>query len=247
MAFGLATAQATTISTSNPGQIAAFQSGATVQTFDGLTAQTITDYNATPATATTFNDPTQPNAWFNSGGGNFFNPPATDPTTATPIGIFAPSGGIAGNKLSGNNVAGPLEINTTTAFGSGAFMEILFPTAISKIGFYVPFIGAGQTLTLFLKDDGANNITGPDSGGALVSGQFVGITRSTADVRGLSILSSDGKFTIDDLTYGLVKSGGGGGGGGGGSTVPEGGNALNLAAAGAFLVLARRALKPKAA
>lgn len=238
LALGVASGHATTINTADPGTIAAFQSGATVQTFDSLTAQTIADYNPIAATATIFNDPTQPNAWYNSGGGNFFNPPATDPTTATPIGIFAPSGAIAGHKLSGANVAGPLEINTTTAFGAGAFMEVLFPTAVSKVGFYVPFITPGQTLTLFLKDAGAGNIVGADSGGLLTAGQFIGITRAAADVRGLSLISSDGRFTIDDLTYGVAN--GTGGGGSGGSTVPDAGAGMTLAAAAAGLAVMRR-------
>lgn len=236
--------RADTINTSNAGQIATFQSGLTVQNFDALTAQTITDplYAPVTATATILTDPSQPNVWFNSGGGNFFNPPATDPTTATKIGIFNPSGAIATHKLSPDNVAGPLEINTLNAFGPGAFMEVLFTTAVSSVGFYVPFISPGATLTLFLKDAGAGNIAGADSGGPLTAGQFIGINRAAADIKGLSLISSDGRFTIDDLTYGIRSTTGGGTAGGGGSTVPDTGAWLTLCAAVAFCAFARRQL-----
>lgn len=236
-------ARSNTINTSTPGDIASFQAGLNVQHFDSLTAQTITDYNPVTATATIFNDPTQPAVWYNSGGGNFFNPPATDPTTATPIGIFAPSGGIANDRLTPNNVAGPLAINTTTAFGSGAFMEVLFTAGVSSIGFYVPFITPGQTLTLFLKDAGAGNITGPDSGGALTAGQFVGINRASADIHGLSLISSDGKFTIDDLTYGARTTSGNGNSG---SSVPDTGASLSLVISLASLWTAKRKLDVRA-
>lgn len=145
-------AQASILTTSNPTDIATFENGATVQTFDnisGITAAPITDYNPKDLTgsAALFNkDAAQP-AFFNSGGASF-NDPVGNP--GVPIGIVSPTGGISGDKLSGNNVAGPIGVSTPpfTVFDSGAFMEVIFPTAVSKVGLYV----AHGSLTLILKD-----------------------------------------------------------------------------------------------
>jgi hypothetical protein len=243
--FGAAAAtEGTVINTTNPADIAAFQSGATVQTFDsisGITAVPITSYSPLDITGTAAlftKDPAQ-SPFYNSGGASF-NDPGSNP--GTPIGIVAPSGAIAGDKFSGNNVAGPLGVATPpfTVFESGAFMEVIFPTAVSKVGLFV----AHGSVTMFLKDTSNSNLATGDFQGSASAGQFLGITRASADIGGVTILGS-GPFTIDDFTFGLTSSGGGGGtgGGGGGNTVPDTGHVLNLAIAAAFLGLARWKLK----
>ena len=228
-------AQADILTTTDPTQIAAFQSGATVQTFDsisGITAVPITSYSPLDITGTSAlltKDPAQ-SPFYNSGGASF-NDPVGNP--GTPIGVVAPSGGIAGDKFSGNNVAGPLGVATPpfTVFEGGAFMEMIFPTAVSKVGLFV----AHGSVQVFLKDADNNNILVGDASGTATAGQFLGITRPAADVRGVTVLGS-GAFTIDDFTFAAPT--GGNGGTGGGATVPDTGNAINLAIAGAFLMLA---------
>ncbi|MHC1768993.1 MAG: hypothetical protein AB9869_32705 [Verrucomicrobiia bacterium] len=243
--FGAAAAtEGTVINTTNPADIAAFQSGATVQTFDsisGITAVPITSYSPLDITGTGAlftKDPAQ-SPYYNSGGASF-NDPASNP--GTPIGIVAPSGAIAGDKFSGNNVAGPLGVVTPpfTVFESGAFMEVIFPTAVSKVGLFV----SHGNVTLILKDTSNSNLATGDVQGSASAGQFLGISRASADIGGVTLLGN-GPFTIDDFTFGLTGSGGGGGtgGGGGGNTVPDTGHVLNLALAAAFLGLARWKLK----
>ncbi len=243
--FGAAVGtEGTVITTSNPVDIAAFKSGATVQTFDsipGITAVPITSYSPLDITGTAAlfsKDPAQ-SPYFNSGGASF-NDPASNP--GTPVGIVAPSGAIAGDKLSGNNVAGPLFVTPPpfTVFETGAFMEVIFPTAVSKVGLFVPH----GSVTMFLRDTSNNNLATGDSQGSVSAGQFLGITRASADIGGLLLLGN-GPFTIDDFTFGVTGSTGGGGntGGGGGNTVPDTGHVLNLAIAAAFLGLAKWKLR----
>jgi hypothetical protein len=219
------------ITTSNPGDIAAFESGATVQTFDniaGVTAVPITDYTVMDLTGTTAlinKDPAQ-SAFFNSGGASF-NDPVGNP--GVPIGIASPGGGIVGDKFSGNNVAGP--VNTVpppfTLFEPGSFMEVIFPTGVSKVGLYV----SHGSLTLILKDENNSNLSTGDFTGTASSGEYLGITRTSADVRGVTILGQ-GAFTIDDFTYGNSTTGG---------TVPDNGSTLSLAiAAGVVIWLLKR-------
>lgn len=235
--------QATILTTSDSGDIAAFQTGATVETFDaisGITAQAITDYNPLDVSGSpalfTKNPANQ--AYFNSGGASF-NDPAGNP--GTPIGIVAPSGGIAGDVYSGSNVAGPLGVVTPPSilFDAGAFMEVIFPTGVSKVGLYVTH----GSITLYLKDENNSIIATGDATATATAGQFIGISRDNADVRGATILAN-GAFTIDDFTYGGTSSGGNNGG----SDVPDSGSGLVLAAMGCAALFAfGRRFMPSAA
>jgi hypothetical protein len=183
--------------TSDPAAVAQFQSGATVEGFDDLSALTITSYDdgQTVPAANQFSSRdlaafTSP--FFNSGGASF-NDPVGNP--GTPIGIFDPDGPIAGEVRSPNNVAGPLSTGSDEAFNNG-FMEVIFPTDVIRVGFWVTH---GTDVQLILKD--ANN-TNLQTGDVMVTGsagQFIGIQRDTADVRGVTILFD--AFTIDDFTY----------------------------------------------
>jgi hypothetical protein len=223
-------ARATVINTTNPAEIAAFKSGATVQTFDsiaGVTPVAITDYNPLDITLNTgahFTKDATQTPFYNSGGANPLDPVSTP---GVPVGIVTPTGGIAGDKLSGNNVAGPLGVVVPpfTLFEGGAFIEVIFPTLVSKVGLFV----AHGSIQMFLKDSAGNNLVTGDVSTSGSAGQFIGIDRGTADIGGLTL--GFGAFTIDDLTFG-------GAGAGGGNAVPDTGSAFNLALAGAFIALA---------
>jgi hypothetical protein len=217
-------AQAVVLTTGDTGQITAFQTGATVETFDniaGITAVNISNYDPIDIGGTTalFNKNPATSAFFNSGGASF-NDPVGNP--GTPIGIAAPSGGISGDVFSGANVAGALGVVSTTLFEAGGFMEVIFPTAVSKVGLYVTH----GSIQLILKDLDNLNIATGDASGTASKGQFLGITRDSADVRGVTIIGN-GTFTIDDFTYGTS--------GGSAPGVPE--PDMGLAGVLAFLAL----------
>jgi hypothetical protein len=236
----VSSAHAIIINTNNAAAISAFQTGATIENFDsGLTGLSITSYAPVnvPAgsqfSSRNINNPSVP--FFHSGGGSFNNPPAN---LGTPVGVFNPEGGIAAEVSSQNNVIGPLEINTTTAFGAGAFMEVRFVTPVSRFGFQVTH----GSVNVFLGD--TNNLT-PVTGDTSVSGtigNFIGVDRGTADIGRISIFSTNPNdtFTLDDLTFASATTPPSSG-------VPEGASGLNLVLAGSFLWLARRKLMAKRA
>ena len=228
-------AHATIINTNNAAAISAFQTGATIETFDsGLTGLVITSYVPVnvPAgsqfSSRNINDPNVP--FFHSGGGSFNNPPSN---LGTPVGVFNPEGGIANEVSSQNNVIGPLEINTTNAFGGGAFMEVRFVTPVSRFGFQLTH----GSVNVFLGD--TNNLT-PATGDTSVSGtigNFIGVDRGSGDIGRISIFSTNPNdtFTLDNLTFASATTPPT-------TSVPEGASALNLVLAGAFLWLARKRL-----
>jgi hypothetical protein len=232
----VATAPALTINTNNAADIATFKTGATVESFDtGLTGLSITSYvsSAVPAgnqfSSRNLADPNTPA--FNSGGATFTNP-ASNP--GTPVGVFNPDGGIAGEVVSQSNVIGPLQVGSDLSFGFG-FMEVIFQNPVSKVGFAVTH-GA---LNLILKDINNMNLAGVDSSVNGTAGNFIGIARSTADIGGVTILSTNvnDSFTLDDFTFAA------------GSTtpptssVPEDAGFLSIVSAAAFLWFGRRMLK----
>lgn len=153
----LTSSQASTINTSNPTDIATFQTGATIEFFDtGLLGLQITSYSSVLVPAGSqfsSRDLTDPNVpAFNSGGATFANP-ASNP--GTPVGVFDPEPGIAGDVASNPNVIGPLIVGTTDAFGSG-FLEVIFRNPVSKVGFQVTH----GDLSLFIKDINNQNFSG---------------------------------------------------------------------------------------
>ena len=190
-------AWALVIVTTDPAQAAAFQSGATIENFDNLPALTITSYasgQTVPAAdqfssrnLVTFTAP-----FFNSGGASF-NDPIGNPGTR--IGIFDPDGPIAADVRSPNNVAGPLATGTNLAFGNG-FMEVIFPADMRRVGMWVTH----GTITVFLKDSTNTNLSTGDAQVTGSAGQFIGVARDTADVRGLTIGFPE-SFTFDDFTF----------------------------------------------
>jgi hypothetical protein len=183
--------------TSDPGAAAAFQAGATVEGFDDLPALTITSYaggqtvpsgsQLSSRDVAAFTAP-----FFNSGGASF-NDPVSNP--GTPIGVFDPDGGIAGDMVSPNNVAGPLAGGTDQAFNFG-FMEVIFPTDMRRVGLWVTH----GTFQLILKDSNNTNLATGDVSVTGSAGQFIGIERDAADIRGVTMGFPEA-FTIDDFTY----------------------------------------------
>lgn len=222
-------AHAVVIATTDAATIAAFQSGATIESFDDLSALVITSYVAGQTVGaseqfSTRNGLTQPT--FHSGGASP-NDPVGNP--GTPIGIFEPTGGIAGDVRSPSNVAGPLVINSDEAFNFG-FMEVIFPSTASRVGFWLTH---GNVL-LQLRDADGNTLTTGDFQVNGTAGQFIGIIRDSADVTVAAIVGSTEAFTIDDFTYAS----------GGGTSVPEPasllGGLMTLGFAGAFYRAANR-------
>jgi hypothetical protein len=187
--------------TSDPGAAAQFQAGATIEDFDDLAALTITSYDngqIVPAAnrfssrnLVTFTSP-----FFNSGGASF-NDPVGNP--GTPIGIFDPDGDIAGDVASPDNVAGPLVGDGTFEAFNNGFMEVIFPSDVLRVGFWI----LEGSVTLFLKDSNNSNLATGDFSVSGSAGQFIGIQRDAADVRGVTI-GFDSAFTIDDFTYSVT-------------------------------------------
>ncbi len=237
-ALGMTSAiQASVIVTTDPSVIAAFKAGATVENFDNLTATSITSYSPVilNSTTTTFSTRDAANTpTYDTGGATPTNP-AGNP--GAPVAVLAPSGGIAGDVASPNNVVGPAlpsdfgapRTPPLTALGAN-FMEVAMPAGKDaiKIGLFV----TSGTVLVQIQDTNLQTLEST----TVSAGSFVGFTRNTADIRNVSIVSTTPSLTIDDFTYAFTAStGGGGGGGGGGSSVPETGSAINLALAVSLL------------
>jgi PEP-CTERM motif len=183
--------------TSNPADVATFQTGATVENFDDLSALAVTSYAAqavpeanrfSSRNLVAFTSP-----FFNSGGASF-NDPVLNP--GTPIGILAPGDGIAGDVKSPGNVAGGLAGDGSFEAFNNGFIEVIFPADVSKVGLWV----TQGSIKLLLKDANNTNLATGDVEVSGTAGQFIGIERATADVRGVTIGFTQA-LTIDDFTY----------------------------------------------
>jgi MYXO-CTERM domain-containing protein len=230
---------AAVIDTNNAATIAAFQAGATVETFEsvsGVTPLVITSYTngvAVPNSAKVFNQIT--GVQFSVGGMVGTDRPA----------VYQLSGAIAGNAASGSRVLGPVDFDSNTLFGPGSMIEIFFPTKVARVGFWLnPALG---NVTIIAADtnfafSGLTETILENS--VVTAGNFVGIQRATADIGGFKILGGAG-FTIDDFTFGGADTGNGSTGGstGGtnnGSTVVPEPSAAMLAAVGLAALAALR-------
>ena len=193
-------AAAAGIDSTDPGLIAAFQSGLTVQTFESLagrTPQAITAYTqgvAVSPTAFVFNQ--VPGVQFSVGGAVGTNMPA----------LYQLGGTLAAHAHSGSTVLGPVDFDFTTKFGAGAFIEVFFPVKVSSVGFWLnPALGnatliAGDTNFAF---SGLVETTLETFAGT--AGRFAGISRPTADIGGFKIIGTGATgFTVDDFSYGAA-------------------------------------------
>jgi hypothetical protein len=217
------------ITTTDPAVIAAFQSGASIENFDDLDALLITSYAAgqtVPASAQFSSRDGATLPTFHSGGASPGDPVGNP---GTPVGIFEPSGPIAGDVSSPNNVAGPLVINSDEAFNFG-FMEVIIPNNASRIGFWLT---SGSVL-FQLRDETGNTLTTGDFEVTANAGFFVGITRDAADARVAALVGLTEAFTIDDFTWAGTTPPG--------TSVPETGSFLTVALASALLWLGSRKL-----
>ena len=193
-------AAAVGIDTTDPGAIAAFQSGLTVQTFESLvgrTPQAITTYTqGAPVDANAFVFNEVPGVQFSVGGAVGTNMPA----------LYQLGDALAANAHSGTTVLGPVDFDFTTKFGPGAFIEVFFPVKVSSVGFWLnPALGdvsliAADTNFAF---SGLPETTLETFAGT--AGRFAGISRPTADIGGFKIIGVGATgFTIDDFSYGVV-------------------------------------------
>ena len=193
-------AAAAGIDTTDPGIIAAFQSGLTVQTFEsiaGRTPQAITAYTqGAPVSSTSFIFNQLPGVQFSVGGAVGTNMPA----------LYQLGGTLAPNAHSGSTVLGPVDFDFTTKFGPGAFIEVFFPVKVSSVGFWLnPALG---NVTLIAADtnfafSGLTETTLESFAGT--AGRFAGISRPTADIGGFKIIGTGTTgFTVDDFSYGAA-------------------------------------------
>lgn len=228
LVLGGTAAHAGLIVTRDAATIAAFQQGLTVLDFEGSaplgrTPQRITSYTAGQAV-----DPNAivydqaPGVKFTVGGTPGVNGPA----------IYNLAGAVAGDAASGSNVLGTVDFERNTNFGRGAFMEVFFPTKVSRVGFWLnqqlDFATLIALNTLFVFSGLDEQVLETGIGQA---GYFVGITHDTADIGGFKILGRGNEgFTIDDFSFG---------GGTPGAAVSEP-TTLALLLAGAGLLLARQ-------
>jgi hypothetical protein len=202
LALACATASAGVLVTRDANAIAAFQQGLTVLDFEGAaplgrTPQTITSYQADVAVdpgALLYDQAS--GVRFSVGGTVGVNRPA----------IYRLSGGAAGTGAasSGSNVLGTVDFDDTTNFTRGAFMEIFFPTKVSRVGFWVnqqlDFVNLIALNTNFAFSGLDEEILETGIGSP---GFFVGLERTSADIGGFKILGRGAEgFTIDDFSYG---------------------------------------------
>lgn len=223
-----------------PAQIAAFQSGATVQTFEsvtGLPGFNINAFTSNVDTATLAGSGLLLFQLRAAGAGFMTTSGGTAPT-----GLFNLTGGLTGAS-SGTHVLAPLSIATQeTCFDStaGCFsaFEIIFEQAVQRVGFYM-----NRPATILLENSTVTvNEATPNisrSGASTIFSQagiaagFVALTSTAADINGVSIIMSGAPMFIDDLTYARAADTGGG-------SIPEPGALLLSSTALLALGLWRR-------
>jgi hypothetical protein len=121
------TLRAASIDTNDPSLVSAFQSGATIVSFEnvsGVTPQAITSYYAGDSVSSAaFLFDQAPGVQFSVGGVPGTNSPA----------LYQLSGSTAGDAKTPATVLGPVSFDFQTNFQGGAFMELFFPEKVSKV------------------------------------------------------------------------------------------------------------------
>jgi hypothetical protein len=215
---------ATILVTTDQGEVDAFAAGADVEEFEGINATAFGSYDPGQLIASdsrfSSRDPGR-TPTFHSGGASPGDPVGNP---GTPIGIIDPSAGIGADVKSGIAVGAPLVINTDEAW-NGAFMEVIFPEPVERVGFWITH---GGTVNLDLRDVNGSTLPTGDVSASGTKGQFVGILRPEPDIKVAALfLSAGDAFTIDDFVSTAAP-------------VPEPAAALLLAAGGVTLAALRR-------
>lgn len=222
-----AAAQAALVQITNPATIAAFQAGTTVQNFESVPTRTPMDITAYTSGVPVSNDAMVFNqiagVQFSVGGVVGTNMPA----------LYKLGGGIAGDAASPSVVLGTVDFDFNTNFAGGSFIEIFFPTKVSKVGFWLnPSLDDVTLIALdtnFAFSGLSETILENHSGSA---GFFVGVERASADIGGFKILTKGTKgFTIDDFSFGGAPT----------TNVPEPASGVLVLAALALVGVTRRA------
>ncbi|MEP6888622.1 MAG: PEP-CTERM sorting domain-containing protein [Nitrospirales bacterium] len=225
MGMGPVTVGATDFVSSNAADVAAFQAGATVLTFESIPG--ITAFNnespgtAVPASALLKNQIAGLTFFSNFSGGPFV--------------LDLTGFGNISDAKSGHNILSGTEPGSGTqgTICFTCFIEVTFASPVSRVGAWND--PTGSRIQLLATDAGGTTIFGQPFAN---QGQFVGVSLSTNSIdralfQYISTQSVAG-FTLDDVTYGRV--------GGGGNTVPEP-TALVLFATGATALFSRRLLR----
>lgn len=192
-------AHATSIDTVDAAAVAAFQRGLHVVDFEsvpGVTPQLIPTYNT--------GMPTNPAARV------FDQIPGVQFSVGGQVGVNAPvlfDLGVLGGAHSGTHVLGPVDFDGKTEFGSSGQIEIYFPTKVASVGFWLnPALGPVEIIAADTNFAFSHEAETTLETAVSVQGHFVGITRPSADIGGLKIVSLGVAvpFTIDDFSYGTA-------------------------------------------
>jgi hypothetical protein len=220
---------AAVVDTNDPNVVAAFQSGATVITFDALSGITplsisaFTDDTATPNSAILLRQLQTPGGiGITSGGG--IGGVVLD--LQPPIDSAATSGSsVLGSSFNPGGVNGP----QSTCFGSGCFLELFFEQGVNRVGFWT-----NVNLTILASSGEVSGVVASNTsllenvtGTAL---NFVGVERSSNDINFVQIFAGGSPFVVDDLTYGRSNS----------AVIPEPSSTALVALGSASLLLAAR-------
>ena len=192
-------AQATILQTTNTGQVATFSAGMNVENFEGLDGTALSSYASgqlidITSRFSSHDSATSPT--FHSGGASP-NDPVGNP--GTPIGIIAPTGAIAGDVVSGVNVAAPLVINSDEPWNFGFMEVIFFPGNVERVGFWITH----GSVALALRDRTGSDLTTGDVTVTGNEGEFIGISRGTSDISVVALTAAGGgdAFALDDFVY----------------------------------------------
>jgi hypothetical protein len=210
------TAAAAVIVTTDNAVIAAFQSGATVNTleaFAGLPTTALFDGTPLPGA----NQIYKINGGHFHSGGASFNDLTGNPGAPSGVLELDPSF-LAGNARSGNHVLATTHAgdsadpaNATLCADGACFFEVEFTSPIAKFG---GWIGAGNVKVLI--KDRIKQPDGSDDTLALEffdvkAGEFFGVTNALANIDSITISATGNSFLLDDITTAGAGTGGGGG------------------------------------
>jgi len=201
--------------TTDPGQIAAFQAGATIETFEAVPG-IVPFNNVTPGTAV----PTAAFLKNQIADLRFFSNEFQGPYVADLTGLANSS-----DAHSGHNVVVGTEPDGVVC--PGCFVEVTFASPVSRVGAFTAPSGGG---ILMLATDISGNTTFETVQGT--GGQFVGADTGTNNIqRALFIFTNVNTFnSLDDLTYARAGT----------TTVPEPGTFVVIGAGLVGLAWLRR-------